>query len=263
MTESASPPTDASPADGRTEDDASPVRVVDKRWWATRGGGRRRPSRRHGLREACIRGRTSSGNWRPRRRSSRSTPPSTRVRPRTSTRYANACAGSRPRTSSAKSASSSPRSWRSSTISSGRSTRRSRQRTRRRERTMAVLTGVGLVRDQCLKTLSGFGVTRVDTLGQRFDPNVHDALSTGPVQDATQHDTVVAVAKPGYMVGGRSAAAGERGRWGSWKRSTRPRRRWSALPTRVQVALHNLVRTAQTTRLESECGYTSNRWTRC
>lgn len=65
----------------------------------------------------------------------------------------------------------------------------------------ALLKGVDLVRDQCLATLSRFGVTQVDALGQPFDPNVHDALSTTPVQDAAQHDVVVAVVKPGYMVG--------------------------------------------------------------
>ena len=57
------------------------------------------------------------------------------------------------------------------------------------------------MRDQCLATLNRFGVTRVDALGQPFDPNVHDALSTASVQDAAQHDVVVDVVKPGYMVG--------------------------------------------------------------
>ncbi len=66
---------------------------------------------------------------------------------------------------------------------------------------VALLKGVGLVRDQCLATLNRFGVTRVDALGQPFDPNVHDALSTASVQDAAQHDVVVDVVKPGYMVG--------------------------------------------------------------
>jgi len=61
--------------------------------------------------------------------------------------------------------------------------------------------GVELVRDQFLAKLAAFGVTRVDALGQRFDTARHDAVSTTPVSDAAQDETVVAVMREGYAIG--------------------------------------------------------------
>jgi molecular chaperone GrpE len=60
--------------------------------------------------------------------------------------------------------------------------------------------GVELVRDQFLAKLAGFGVTRVAALGQPFDPERHDAVSTMPVADAAQDETVVAVIREGYAI---------------------------------------------------------------
>src|ERR1051325_6216897 len=37
--------------------------------------------------------------------------------------------------------------------------------------------GVSLVRQQFLATLEGFGVTRIDPMGQPFDPSQHEAVS--------------------------------------------------------------------------------------
>jgi molecular chaperone GrpE len=60
--------------------------------------------------------------------------------------------------------------------------------------------GVELVRDQFLAKLAGFGVTRVAALGQPFDPERHDAVSTTPVADPAQDETVVAVIREGYAI---------------------------------------------------------------
>ena len=60
--------------------------------------------------------------------------------------------------------------------------------------------GVELVRDQFLAKLAGFGVTRIAALGQPFDPERHDAVSTMPVADAAQDETVVAVIREGYAI---------------------------------------------------------------
>jgi molecular chaperone GrpE len=62
--------------------------------------------------------------------------------------------------------------------------------------------GVELVRDQFLSRLAGFGVTRVEAVGQTFDAARHEAVTTTPVADPAQDGTVVAVMKEGYAIGG-------------------------------------------------------------
>lgn len=61
--------------------------------------------------------------------------------------------------------------------------------------------GVAMVRQQFLATLEGLGVTRVDPLGQAFDPVRHEAVSTVPAQSPEQDDVVVGVVRPGYLLG--------------------------------------------------------------
>ena len=57
------------------------------------------------------------------------------------------------------------------------------------------------MRDQFLGKMEGFGVTRLKALGLPFDPQLHEAVSMAPVQDASQAGTVVAVVKEGYAIG--------------------------------------------------------------
>lgn len=61
--------------------------------------------------------------------------------------------------------------------------------------------GVEMVRDQLLGTLQGFGVARIDAIGQPFDPTLHEAISTVEVPDGATADTVADVVKPGYAIG--------------------------------------------------------------
>jgi len=65
----------------------------------------------------------------------------------------------------------------------------------------ALVQGVALVRQQFLATLEGLGVTRVDPLGQRFDPLQHEAVSTVPAASPDQDDIVIGVVRPGYLMG--------------------------------------------------------------
>jgi len=60
--------------------------------------------------------------------------------------------------------------------------------------------GVSLVRQQFLQTLSGFGVERIDPLGQPFDPDRHEAVSTVAASDVTPDGHVCGVIKPGYVI---------------------------------------------------------------
>jgi molecular chaperone GrpE len=65
----------------------------------------------------------------------------------------------------------------------------------------ALLKGVQLVRDQFLAKLQGLGVTRLEALGQPVDAARHEAISTAPVSDPAQDNTVVAVVREGYTIG--------------------------------------------------------------
>ena len=65
-----------------------------------------------------------------------------------------------------------------------------------------VVEGVALIQRELFKVLERVGVTRYSAVGERFDPNRHDA--TGRVVSVNQPpDTVVAELTPGYILNGR------------------------------------------------------------
>ena len=61
--------------------------------------------------------------------------------------------------------------------------------------------GVALVRDQFLRKLEGFGVVRLQALGEPFDAERHEAVTTMPVEDSARVGAVVAVVREGYLIG--------------------------------------------------------------
>jgi molecular chaperone GrpE len=62
--------------------------------------------------------------------------------------------------------------------------------------------GVEMVERKIWKQLDAIGVTRIDQVGVPFDPNLHEAVTTGPADDPTKDHTVGAVLQPGYQLGG-------------------------------------------------------------
>jgi molecular chaperone GrpE len=66
----------------------------------------------------------------------------------------------------------------------------------------ALLQGVELVRSQFLGKFESHGVTRVVSLGQRFDPERHEAATTVPVSDPHQDGIVVGIIREGYTMAG-------------------------------------------------------------
>jgi molecular chaperone GrpE len=64
-----------------------------------------------------------------------------------------------------------------------------------------LLQGVEMVRRLFLAKLEGFGVTRLDAASQRFDPELHDAITTVPASSAEQDGMIVGVIRPGYRIG--------------------------------------------------------------
>lgn len=65
----------------------------------------------------------------------------------------------------------------------------------------ALLEGVELVRRQMLSKLESFGVTRVEALGQPFDPTRHEAVTLTPAASPDQDGRIVGVIAPGYQIG--------------------------------------------------------------
>jgi molecular chaperone GrpE len=66
----------------------------------------------------------------------------------------------------------------------------------------ALVQGLDLIRKQFDDVLSRFGVRRIETIGQPFDPARHEAISTEE-RDDHEENTVIDEYQPGYMMGDR------------------------------------------------------------
>lgn len=64
-----------------------------------------------------------------------------------------------------------------------------------------LLTGVEMVRQQFLHKLAGYGISRIDPLGQPFDPTRHESVSAMPATDQYGDGIVAGVVAPGYLIG--------------------------------------------------------------
>jgi molecular chaperone GrpE len=65
----------------------------------------------------------------------------------------------------------------------------------------ALLNGLDLVERQFRAKLEGFGINRIESLGEMFDPLRHEAVSAVPVADESQDGRVAGVVRPGYAIG--------------------------------------------------------------
>ena len=66
----------------------------------------------------------------------------------------------------------------------------------------ALVEGVELTEREMLKTLERYGVKRLDPQGEKFDPNLHQAMFEVPNADVPS-GTVVQVVQTGYVIGER------------------------------------------------------------
>lgn len=73
---------------------------------------------------------------------------------------------------------------------------------RRQAGAESLLQGVELVRRQFLLKLETYGVTRLDSLGERFDPSRHEAVTTVQTAEPAQDGVITGVIAPGYLIGG-------------------------------------------------------------
>jgi len=71
-------------------------------------------------------------------------------------------------------------------------------------------TGVSLTNKQLLATFGNYGITQYDPMGEKFDPNLHEALYAAPIL-GKEPGTVVETQKLGYMIKGRVLRAAQVG----------------------------------------------------
>ena len=64
-----------------------------------------------------------------------------------------------------------------------------------------VVAGLELVRRSMLSRLGQFGVTHAPALGEKFDPQRHEAIALVPVTDPAQDGRVIDVMREGYLIG--------------------------------------------------------------
>jgi molecular chaperone GrpE len=64
-----------------------------------------------------------------------------------------------------------------------------------------LLQGIEMVREKFLHKLGTYSITRVDPLGQPFDPTRHEALTSMPASDTFGDGIVAGVIRPGYLIG--------------------------------------------------------------
>ena len=64
-----------------------------------------------------------------------------------------------------------------------------------------VLQGVDMVRRQFLSKLEGLGVRPIESGDSRFDPTLHEAVTTVPATTADQDGMIVGVIRSGYRIG--------------------------------------------------------------
>ncbi len=71
-----------------------------------------------------------------------------------------------------------------------------------------VVEGFRLVADQLMGVLSKFGLSPIETDGQEFDPNLHEAILHMPAPDVAEN-FVVSQARGGYKLGDRLLRASQ------------------------------------------------------
>jgi len=71
----------------------------------------------------------------------------------------------------------------------------------------AVVDGVALVRERMTAKLGELGVEAMDTVGEVFDPNLHEAVGMVPVPDAQQDQRILAEEQKGYQFKERTLRA--------------------------------------------------------
>ena len=70
------------------------------------------------------------------------------------------------------------------------------------EKVKNIHIGVDMVKKQFMDTLTANGLEKVEALGQKFDPNFHEAMAQQPVE-GKEDEEVIQVYQEGYTLNGR------------------------------------------------------------
>jgi len=70
------------------------------------------------------------------------------------------------------------------------------------EEMKSLIEGVGLTERELLSMLERHGIRKIEPKGEKFDPNLHQAMFESDAPDAAP-GTVVEVVQPGYVIGER------------------------------------------------------------
>lgn len=73
----------------------------------------------------------------------------------------------------------------------------------------ALLDGVKMVREQFLQKLRENGVERLEVVGKRFDPELHEALSTIPAPEPAKDSVIAHEVRAGYNLSGKLLRAAQ------------------------------------------------------
>jgi len=62
--------------------------------------------------------------------------------------------------------------------------------------------GVSMIKERFLKIIADAGVIQFESQGQEFDPNLHEAIGTVPVENEDEDNKVIHIVKQGYNING-------------------------------------------------------------
>jgi molecular chaperone GrpE len=80
---------------------------------------------------------------------------------------------------------------------------RSMQAAEARPDVETLLEGLKRVQALMVQKLAALGLERIETVGQPFDPRLHDAVAVGPVDNPAQHDRVLHEVSAGFTLDGQ------------------------------------------------------------
>jgi molecular chaperone GrpE len=87
-------------------------------------------------------------------------------------------------------------------LAAGEDDERARDSATRSRELPALVQGVAMVRDELRSRLEGAGVESFDPTGEKFDPQLHEALSTRP-DEGTKPGVVLETVEKGYRLNGQ------------------------------------------------------------
>ncbi len=71
------------------------------------------------------------------------------------------------------------------------------------ENEVSVIEGAKMIYEKFLQILEREGISKIEALGQEFDPNIHEALMMRPTENKDDNDKVIEVFQDGFVLNDR------------------------------------------------------------